>query len=99
MGIAQARYANQANASRFSALAFHVGDKVWLNTMNLNMDRPSKKLAKKYIGPFDIKEVISPIACRLDLPPALRIHNVFHTSLLLRPRIPFQVNTNPHVRA
>jgi hypothetical protein len=82
MGMAQARYADQANASRSSAPVFHVGDKVWLDTRNLNMDRPSKKLAEKYIGPFLIKEVISPVACRLDLPPALRIHNVFHTSLL-----------------
>ena len=46
------------------------------------MDRPSKNLAEKYIGPFHIKEVISPVACRLDLPLAMRIHNAFHTSLL-----------------
>jgi hypothetical protein len=82
MEMAQGRYANQANASRSSAPAFHVGDKVWLDTRNLNMDRLRKKLAEKYIGPFDIKEVISPVARRLDLPPAFRIHNVFHTSLL-----------------
>ena len=46
------------------------------------MDRLSKKLSKKYIGPFHIKEVISPITYRLDLPLVMKIHNVFHTSLL-----------------
>lgn len=46
------------------------------------MDRPSKTLAEKYIGPFDIKEIISPFACCLDLLPALRIHNVSNTSIL-----------------
>jgi transposase InsO family protein len=39
MGIAQARYADQANAFRSSAPVFYVGDKVWLDTRNLNMDR------------------------------------------------------------
>ena len=46
------------------------------------MDRLSKKLAKKYIGPFHIKEVVSPVTYRLDLPLVIRIHNVFYTSLL-----------------
>jgi hypothetical protein len=46
------------------------------------MDKLSKKLAKKYISLFNIKEVISPITYRLDLPLVMRIHNVFHTSLL-----------------
>jgi hypothetical protein len=63
-------------------------------------NRPSKKLAEKYIGPFRIKEVISPAACRLDLPPALKIHNVFHTSPLRAAATdPLPVNTSPHVRA
>ena len=50
---------------------------------NLNLGDKSRKLTEKYTGPFRISQVISPVAYRLELPPALsRIHNVFHISLL-----------------
>ena len=36
------------------------------------------------IGPYKIIEDISPVVYRLDLPPAWRIHLVFHVSALKR---------------
>ena len=43
----------------------------------------SSKLVPRDVGPFDLLEVINPMAYRLALPLALaRIHNVFHVSLL-----------------
>lgn len=36
----------------------------------------------KFIGPFKITEKISRVAYRLQLPPHMRIHNVFHISQL-----------------
>ena len=33
---------------------FDVGDKVWLSTKNLNLDRPSKKLGHQYLGQLRI---------------------------------------------
>lgn len=43
----------------------------------------TRKLAPKFIGPYPIKQVINPVAYRVDLPaPYNRIHNVFHSSLL-----------------
>ncbi|KAG9242270.1 hypothetical protein BJ878DRAFT_516430 [Calycina marina] len=51
---------------------FHVGDKVWLDTMKLSIVRQSKTLAEIHIGCFDIKKIGSPFTCRLDLPPGLR---------------------------
>ena len=61
---------------------FQVGELVLLDTRNVRTQRPSKKLDYKYDGPFKIKEIINPQAYKLDLPQRLRIHPVFHISLL-----------------
>ena len=58
-----------------------VGDKVWLETTNLHMNRP-KKLQMKRTGPFEIKEVISCMAFCLRIPSQWKIHPIFHASLL-----------------
>ena len=42
----------------------------------------TKKLLPRYIGPLNITELINPVAFMLDLPNRLRMHNVFHVSLL-----------------
>jgi hypothetical protein len=60
-----------------------VGDKVWLEGRNLRLRYPSRKLAPRREGPFEIAQVISPVAFRLRLPPTWKIHDVFHTSLLM----------------
>ena len=57
------------------------GDKVWLETTNLHMNRP-KKLQIKRAGPFEIEQVISQMAFRLQIPPKWKIHPIFHTLLL-----------------
>jgi hypothetical protein len=82
MKLAQARYMEQANKSRSPAPAYQEGDLVWLDARNLRLARPSKKLAEKNVGPFRITKVINPVSYRLELPESMKIHNVFHTSLL-----------------
>jgi len=59
-----------------------VGTKVWLDSRNLKINFPSRKLAPRREGPFEISQVISPYAYRLRLPPTWKIHGVFHASLL-----------------
>ena len=41
-----------------------------------------KKLAPKFCGPLEIQSRIGPMAYELALPPSIKIHNVFHVSLL-----------------
>ncbi len=59
-----------------------VGDEVLLSTVNLDLDVP-KKLKPRFVGPFKVIKVISPVAYELALPRRLeKLHPVFHVSLL-----------------
>lgn len=80
---AQRRQAIMANTKR-REYTFNVGDKVLLSAKYLNLptDGPSRKLQAKYIGPFEVEHVISTVAYKLRLPDHMRIHPVFHVSLL-----------------
>ena len=74
----QARYHN----AKHKPVKFNVGDKVWLLSTNIRTVRPSKKLDWKRLGPFSITKCIGTQAYQLALPNSIRIHNVFHVSLL-----------------
>lgn len=71
-----------ANTHRVPAPRYVTGDKVWLSTRNLLTKRPSKKLDWKQIGPYAISRVVSPYAYELNLPASMKVHPVFHVSLL-----------------
>ena len=66
----------------YEASALKVGDKVWLQAKQIKIHQQSAKLGPKQLGPFEITEVISDVDYRLALPPALKIHDVFHVDCL-----------------
>jgi hypothetical protein len=62
-----------------------VGEHVFLNVKenisSLRL-RSFPKLTTRYCGPFEILENIGPIAYIIALLASMRVHNVFHISLL-----------------
>jgi hypothetical protein len=62
--------------------SYQEGDQVLLSTKNLNPKYGTKKLFPKYIGPYTITKTIGDKAYELELPANMKVHNVFHTSLL-----------------
>ena len=65
---ARERMINYANTRRTPPPAYKVGDAVMLSTAHLKLRRPCRKLDHKFIGPFQIQQLISPTAVRLTLP-------------------------------
>ena len=69
-------------------LEFEVGDHVFLNVIpKRKVVRFGKreKLSLRFIGPFEILEMVGIVAYRLALPPSMSgVHEVFHVSMLRR---------------
>ena len=42
------------------------------------------KLAPRFCGPFEILDKKGPVAYELALPAHIKVHNVFHASLLMK---------------
>ena len=64
---------------------------MWLLRRHIKTTRLCDKLDYRRLGPFRINRKINGVTFRLDLPPQLWIHPVFHSSLLE----PYQDNTIP----
>ena len=84
MKVAQDRQKSQADL-KLTQKEFWVGEHVFIKV------RPKKsswrlgscaKLAPPYCEPFEILSRIGHIAYQLALPPNLKVHNVFHISVL-----------------
>jgi len=80
--LANIDYAKYYNRKRGEAPLFEVGDSVLLNLANITTKRPSKKFDIKQAGPFKVIGKVGLAAYRLELPPTMRNHNVFHVALL-----------------
>ena len=69
-----------ADTRRTPPPAYKVGDAVMPSTAHLTLKRPSRKLDHKFIGPFQIQQLMSPTAVRLTLPHKWRTHPTFHVA-------------------
>lgn len=79
----QAKYYNRGK----SAPSWKAGEYVWLSTSFINLKlqeegKKKKKLLPRYCGPFKIVKCVGENAFELDLPAAMKCHNVFHSSKL-----------------
>jgi len=67
------------NRRRTLALVFNLGDKVFLDTLDIWTTHPSQKLSHRRLGPFVVEWRIGPMAYRLKLPHWIKqLHPVFN---------------------
>ena len=71
----------QANKHRRD-VTFEEGQHVYISSEHIALPKGySRKLAPKWLGPFRVERVISPVAFRIELPIRYwKIHPVFHAS-------------------
>ena len=67
---------------RDSSTTFQVGDRVWLLQGSIKTTRPCYKLDYQHFGSYVISGKINDVTFHFDLPPYMRLHLVFHVSLL-----------------
>ena len=82
MAKAQRRMEASTNQHR-RPTDWKVDDLVYLSTKNLKIDRPSRKLADQWTGPFRILERVGH-SYRLELPTGSLIHDVFAADVLVK---------------
>ena len=64
------------------AIDYKEGDKVYINAEHLPRTQPSRKLDKKFFGPYEIIEKVGTSAYRIRIPSSWKVYNFFNESLL-----------------
>jgi hypothetical protein len=91
--VIRERMKNHYDKKRLKGPTFSEGDMVYLATKNITTKRQSKKLDFKFLGPYKILQKVSENNYKLDLPSKVRIHPIFHVSLLESAEGTIKVNT------
>ena len=63
----QALYKRQADRRRRVVLPLRPGDKVWLSTRGFPVPTTCRKLAARYIGPFNVVRRVNPVSFQLSI--------------------------------
>jgi len=80
---AQRQYRPSADSHQQQPPDFQVGQSVFVRSQYFRTTRPSKKLSKKYLGPYEIMAQPSLQSFTLRLPETMRaVHPVFRVSML-----------------
>ena len=74
-------YVDLKTTPREFLVSEHVYIKVKPRKISLRLGKYSK-WAPRYYGPFEILSKARPVAYQLSLPPNVKVHNVFHVSIL-----------------
>ena len=83
ISAAQQCYQKSTNAQCSPAPDFKVGNKVFVKAQFFRTTQPSKKLSKKYLGPYEIIAQPGTLSCTLHLLESMySVHPVFHVSML-----------------
>ena len=83
ISTAQQHYQKSADVQHSPAPDFKVGDKVFVKAQFFWTTQPSKKLSKKYLGPYKIISQPSTLSFTLWLLESMHsVHSVFHVSML-----------------
>ena len=70
-------------SGKSSPHTFLPGQKVWLSSKDIAISRPaSRKLTPRQLGPYEVTERTGELTYRLNLPPSMRQHPVFHVDRL-----------------
>ena len=79
---AQKNMKRQFNKRRWNPQGLKVGDNIWLENINIQLNWPSKKLDNKRYRSFRISKNIGSEVFQLELSERWAIHNVFNEDLL-----------------
>jgi hypothetical protein len=80
---AQERYQKSGDKRRLPAPEFKIGQHAYVKAEFFHTTRPSKKLAEKNLGPYEIIAQPGPSSFTLRLPESMRmVHPVYHVSML-----------------
>jgi hypothetical protein len=93
MADSQKHYQKTADSHRIATPDFQIGQQVYVKAKYFRTTRPTKKLAEKYLGPYEIITHPGTHSITLRLPDAMRtVHPVFHLSMIE----PFTPSTIPN---
>ena len=80
--LARNSYKEYANRHRQPSPMYAPSDYIWLSSRHIKTTHPCRKLNHKRLGRFKVLRRVGSHAYLLKLPATMKIHPVFHVSLL-----------------